>query len=156
MCADDGAAVVGELERVLDKANAYASKFQLAGSGRASTVAGARAIMTSLMFSESSWSMFHGFSWKRGRIEAASAEDRRIWCGSFKCMSGDELATSFLQLLQIAVLRLVSSSICYNLHRDAPVNRLQLFGAYPIMAIRCASNLIHFLICCPPAPLKCP
>jgi len=24
-------------------------------------VAGARAIMTSLMFSESSWSMFHGF-----------------------------------------------------------------------------------------------
>jgi len=85
-CADDGAAVVGELERVLDKANAYASKFQLAGSGRASTVAGARAIMTSLMFSESSRSMSHGFSWKRGRIEAASAEDRRIWCGSFKCM----------------------------------------------------------------------
>jgi len=29
MCADDGAAVVGELERVLDKANAYASKVSI-------------------------------------------------------------------------------------------------------------------------------
>jgi len=28
-CADDGAAVVGELERVLDKANAYASKVSI-------------------------------------------------------------------------------------------------------------------------------
>ena len=69
---------------------------------------------------------------------------------------GDELATNFLQLLQIAALRLVSSSIRRNLHSDALVNRLQLFGAYPIMAIRCASNLIHFLIYRPPAPLKCP
>ena len=57
----------------------------------------------------------------------------------------NELATSFLQLLQITALRLVSSSIRHNLHNDALMNELQFFGAYPVMAIRCASNLIHFL-----------
>ena len=58
----------------------------------------------------------------------------------------DELATSLLQLVQITALRLVSSSIRRNLHSDALVNELQLFGPYPIMAIRCASNLTHFFV----------
>ena len=98
-------------------------------------------------------------SQKGGRIEEAGADLSSAWRAQvisfhfslyfshrplcivsnspypFLMHDGDELATSFLQLLQIAALRLVSNSIpsdCNSKDGNVLLNRLQLFGAYPI------------------------